>query len=98
MVDDQASTPWLPFHGIAWGSPKGVSTGKVIPFRPARRIPTMESPADPLVGLMVEYQAGRLEAFEALYGELVGDLRRHFDAAMRGGVASDLVQETFMEM
>ena len=53
---------------------------------------------EPLVRLMVEYQAGRIEAFERLYAELASDLRRHFDAVSRGGITQDLVQETFLEM
>jgi RNA polymerase sigma-70 factor (ECF subfamily) len=46
---------------------------------------------------MVEYQAGRIEAFEGLYADLAPDLRRYFDAVLRG-VTLDLVQETFLEM
>lgn len=53
---------------------------------------------DRLVRLMVEYQAGRTDAFEALYDALAGALRRHFEAVARGGAADDLVQDTFMEI
>jgi RNA polymerase sigma-70 factor, ECF subfamily len=51
---------------------------------------------DDLVALMVDYQAGRLEAFEGLYTSLAPQLRRHFAAARQGGL--DLVQETFLEI
>jgi len=53
---------------------------------------------DRLVRLMVEYQAGRTEAFEGLYEALAGILRRHFEAVSRGGATDDLVQDTFMEI
>jgi RNA polymerase sigma-70 factor (ECF subfamily) len=53
---------------------------------------------DRLVRLMVEYQAGRTEAFESLYAALAGALRRHFEAVARGEAADDLVQDTFMEI
>ncbi|MFY9824625.1 MAG: sigma factor, partial [Thermoanaerobaculia bacterium] len=49
-----------------------------------------------LVRLMVDYQAGRLAAFELLYGQLAAELRRYFQAAAADGVAQDLVQETFL--
>jgi len=51
-----------------------------------------------LVRLMIDYQAGEIEAFERLYQALVSDLGRHFDAVSWGGVTQDLVQETFLEM
>jgi RNA polymerase sigma-70 factor (ECF subfamily) len=51
-----------------------------------------------LVRLMVEYQAGAIEAFEGLYAALARDLGRHFDAVSWGGATQDLVQETFLEM
>jgi RNA polymerase sigma-70 factor, ECF subfamily len=48
---------------------------------------------------MVEYQAGKIEAFEGLYGALAGDLARHFAAVSREpAVTQDLVQETFIEI
>jgi len=53
---------------------------------------------DRLVRLMVEYQAGRTEAFESLYAALAEALRRHFEAVARGEAADDLVQDTFMEI
>jgi RNA polymerase sigma-70 factor (ECF subfamily) len=53
---------------------------------------------DHLVRLMVDYQAGRSEAFEGLYAALAGALRRHFEVVTRGGTADDLVQDTFMEI
>lgn len=52
-----------------------------------------------LVSLMIAYQAGDLAAFEALYGLLVEDLRRHVGRIERErGLAHDLVQEVFLEM
>ncbi len=51
-----------------------------------------------LVCLMVDYQAGGVEAFQRLYEALAGDLRRHFESGSDGGHAQDLVQETFLEM
>jgi RNA polymerase sigma-70 factor (ECF subfamily) len=53
---------------------------------------------DPLVGLMVDYQRGQIEAFEGLYAALAGDLLRHFKAVSRDGFAQDLVQDTFLEL
>jgi RNA polymerase sigma-70 factor, ECF subfamily len=50
---------------------------------------------DDLVALMIDYQAGRLEAFEGLYACLAPQLRRHFSGTDRG---LDLVQETFLEI
>jgi RNA polymerase sigma-70 factor (ECF subfamily) len=52
-----------------------------------------------LVPLMIAYQAGRLEAFEALYEALAGDVRRFFAASIREPSATlDLVQLTFLEL
>ena len=51
-----------------------------------------------LVGLMVEYQAGHMDAFERLYVDLAPDLRRHLEAASWDGVGADLVQETFLAL
>jgi len=52
-----------------------------------------------LVGLMIAYQAGRLDAFERLYGRLVADLRPYLLASVRDRAAvEDLVQETFLEI
>jgi RNA polymerase sigma-70 factor (ECF subfamily) len=51
-----------------------------------------------LVRLMVDYQAGAVEAFEGLYAALARDLGRHFGAVSWDGIAQDLVQETFLEM
>jgi RNA polymerase sigma-70 factor (ECF subfamily) len=51
-----------------------------------------------LTRLMIEYQAGRMEAFERLYALLSPLLARHLEAVARGGAARDLVQETFLEM
>jgi RNA polymerase sigma-70 factor (ECF subfamily) len=50
---------------------------------------------DDLVSLMVDYQAGQLEAFEGLYAALAPQLRRHFAASLK---AQDLVQDTFLEI
>jgi RNA polymerase sigma-70 factor, ECF subfamily len=57
-----------------------------------------EAGDDHLIHLMVEYQAGRIDAFERLYAALAADLRRYLGAASWGGATPDLVQETFMEM
>ena len=57
-----------------------------------------EEAEDRLVRLMVDYQAGRTEAFEGLYAELACALRRHFEGVAPGGTADDLVQDTFMEI
>ena len=54
---------------------------------------------DDLVALMVAYQAGRLDAFEALYRALAGDMRRFFAASVREpATALDLAQLTFLEL
>lgn len=52
-----------------------------------------------LAELMVAYQAGRLDAFEALYVALSGDVRRYFAQIVRDpAVTADLAQETFLEI
>jgi RNA polymerase sigma-70 factor (ECF subfamily) len=52
-----------------------------------------------LVGLMIEYQAGGLAAFEALYAALHGPLRGYFGATARdGALVLDLVQDTFLQI
>jgi RNA polymerase sigma-70 factor, ECF subfamily len=54
---------------------------------------------DDLVPLMIAYQAGRLDAFEALYHALAADVRRFFAASVREPAnALDLVQLTFLEL
>ena len=54
---------------------------------------------DDLVALMVAYQGGRLDAFEALYHTLAGDVRRFFAASVREpATALDLAQLTFLEL
>ena len=58
---------------------------------------TSDNAGADLVALMVAYQAGSLEAFEALYRALERDLGRYF-AARVGSGAPDLVQDTFLEM
>jgi RNA polymerase sigma-70 factor (ECF subfamily) len=50
-----------------------------------------------LVASMVAYQAGRLDAFEALYAALAPALGRYFGARAPAGGA-DLVQEVFLEI
>jgi RNA polymerase sigma-70 factor, ECF subfamily len=48
---------------------------------------------------MVAYQAGRVEAFEALYVALAPELRAYLLAACRDAArADDLVQETFLRL
>lgn len=52
-----------------------------------------------LVQLMIDYQAGRLDAFESLYAALAGDVRRFFAASVVDSAAvPDLVQQTFLEV
>ncbi len=52
-----------------------------------------------LIELMVAYQAGDSAAFEQLYALLVDDVRRYFMKMHRTqGVASDLVQDMFLEL
>jgi len=68
----------------------------VDPERPAIGDDAQE---DDLVALMVAYQAGRLDAFEALYRALAGDMRRFFAASVREpATALDLAQLTFLEL
>jgi RNA polymerase sigma-70 factor (ECF subfamily) len=58
-----------------------------------------ETREDGLVPLMIAYQAGRLEAFEALYHALVADVQRFFAASVREpSAALDLAQLTFLEL
>jgi RNA polymerase sigma-70 factor (ECF subfamily) len=48
---------------------------------------------------MVGYQAGRVEAFDALYAALAPEVRSYLLAACRdAGRADDLVQETFLRL
>jgi RNA polymerase sigma-70 factor, ECF subfamily len=56
-----------------------------------------EDPA--LRQLMADYQAGRVEAFDALYAALAPDLRVYLAALSRDASrADDLLQETFLQM
>jgi RNA polymerase sigma factor (sigma-70 family) len=49
--------------------------------------------------LMCEYQAGRFEAFDELYGLLAPVLRRYLLSQSRDAVkADDLVQDTFLQL
>ena len=65
--------------------------------RPA--IGEAEAREDDLVPLMIAYQAGRLDAFEALYHALAGDVHRFFAASVRDpSAALDLAQLTFLEL
>ena len=48
---------------------------------------------------MIEYQAGRLEAFESIYGTIAAPLRRYLTALTRDAAeAQDLLQEAFLQM
>ena len=48
---------------------------------------------------MVEYQAGRLEAFDRVYDAIAGPLRRYLTALSRNASnAQDLLQETFLQI
>jgi RNA polymerase sigma-70 factor (ECF subfamily) len=60
----------------------------------------MPEPGDAaLQALMVAYQRGRVEAFDALYAALAPELRAFLCAACRdAGRADDLVQETFLHL
>ena len=52
-----------------------------------------------LQALMVAYQAGRVEAFDALYAALAPELRGYLRAACRDSArADDLVQDTFLQL
>ena len=54
---------------------------------------------DRLRGLMREYQAGRLEAFDELYELLAPPLRRYLLSQARDAAhADDLVQDTFLQL
>jgi len=54
---------------------------------------------DRLPALMAEYQAGRIEAFDALYAALAGDLRACLLALCRDAArADDLLQDTFLQI
>ena len=58
-----------------------------------------EAREDDLVPLMIAYQAGHLDAFEALYHALAADVRRFFAATVRDpSAALDLAQLTFLEL
>jgi len=48
---------------------------------------------------MIRYQGGSLEAFQEIYAELAGAVRRYL-AHLAGGaqIADDLLQETFLQM
>jgi RNA polymerase sigma-70 factor (ECF subfamily) len=48
---------------------------------------------------MVDYQAGRLEAFDRLYGAVAPPLRRYLTALTRDATeAQDLLQESFLQI
>ena len=52
-----------------------------------------------LVPLMIAYQAGRIDAFEALHLALADDVRRFFAASVLDpSAARDLAQQTFLEL
>lgn len=54
---------------------------------------------DRLRDLMVEYQAGRFEAFDELYASIAPVLRRYLLGQARDAArADDLVQETFLQI
>jgi RNA polymerase sigma-70 factor (ECF subfamily) len=59
--------------------------------------PDEEAPA--LRQLMADYQAGRVDAFDALYAALAPDLRAYLTSLARDATrADDLLQETFLQM
>jgi RNA polymerase sigma-70 factor, ECF subfamily len=52
-----------------------------------------------LRGWMVDYQAGRLEAFDRMYAAIAGPLRRYLTALSRDAAeAQDLLQEAFLQI
>jgi RNA polymerase sigma-70 factor (ECF subfamily) len=52
-----------------------------------------------LRALMIRYQAGSLEAFQAIYTQLAPGVRRYLlHLAIRSEIADDLLQETFLQM
>ena len=54
---------------------------------------------DSLERLMARYQAGELEAFDALYAALAVPVRQYLTALARDrGHAQDLLQETFLQL
>jgi RNA polymerase sigma-70 factor, ECF subfamily len=64
---------------------------------PAHGEPTADE--ERLVPRMIAYQAGRLDAFEALYLALADDVRRFFAASvLEPSAAHDLAQQTFLEL
>src|SRR5690242_18725666 len=59
----------------------------------------LPSPEPELQSLMVAYQAGRVEAFDALYAALAPDVRAYLLSACRDAArADDLLQETFLRL
>jgi RNA polymerase sigma-70 factor, ECF subfamily len=59
----------------------------------------LPSPEVELQSLMVAYQAGRVEAFDALYAALAPDVRAYLLSACRDAArADDLLQETFLRL
>lgn len=78
-----------------------MSSGSGEPRSELRSLPVIagEESEAKLVALMVDYQAGRLAAFERLYGELAGELERFLASLQREPqVVRDLLQETFLEL
>jgi RNA polymerase sigma-70 factor (ECF subfamily) len=63
-------------------------------------MPVEDTPIDDgLATLMADYQAGRIEAFDALYAALAGDLRASLIGLCRDAArADDLLQETFLQI
>ena len=63
-------------------------------------MPVEDTPIDDgLATLMADYQAGRIEAFDALYAALAGDLRACLIGLCRDAArADDLLQETFLQI
>ena len=62
--------------------------------RPRTRLEDTE-----LRGWMGEYQAGRLEAFDRLYGAIAPPLRRYLTSLTRNAAeAQDLLQEAFLQV
>jgi RNA polymerase sigma-70 factor (ECF subfamily) len=52
-----------------------------------------------LRALMIRYQGGSLEAFQEIYAQLAGPVRRYLSHLAGGSeIADDLLQETFLQM
>jgi len=66
---------------------------------PAKHPSDVSADEPALAGLMDDYLAGRLEAFDGIYAALAGRIRGYLLSLCRNAtLADDLVQETFLQM